>query len=77
MAGSSVRILYLRRRIILGQIPKVRKDGLSEYLCMYMLALVGSGSSVRILYPRESFDFWANPLDLSKYHMMLLMPAPC
>jgi hypothetical protein len=44
---------------------------------MYMLALVSSGSSVRILYPRESFDSWADPLDLStqEYHKMLLMPA--
>jgi hypothetical protein len=75
MAGSSVRILYPRGLIIPGQIPKVRKDGLSEYLCMYMLALVSSGSSVRILYPRESFDSWADPLDLSEYHKMLLMPA--
>jgi hypothetical protein len=31
---------------------------------MYMLAMVNSGSSVRILYPRESFDFWADPEDL-------------
>jgi hypothetical protein len=37
------------------------KDGLSEYLCMYMPAVVSSGSSVRILYPRESFDSWADP----------------
>jgi hypothetical protein len=43
---------------------------------MYMLALVSSGSSVRILYPRESFDSWADPLDLSEYHKML-MPASC
>jgi hypothetical protein len=37
------------------------KDGLSEYLCMYMLTVVNSGSSVRILYPRESFDSWEDP----------------
>jgi hypothetical protein len=41
---------------------------------MYMLALISSGSSVRILYPRESFDSWEDPLDLSEYHKML-MPA--
>jgi hypothetical protein len=34
------------------------KDGLSEYLCMYMPTVVSSGSSVRILYPRESYDSW-------------------
>jgi hypothetical protein len=28
---------------------------------MYMPAVVSSGSSVRILYPRESFDSWADP----------------
>jgi hypothetical protein len=25
---------------------------------MYMLTVVSSGSSVKILYPRESFDSW-------------------
>jgi hypothetical protein len=39
---------------------------------MYMLALVSSGSSIRILYPRESFDSWEYPLDLSEYHKMLM-----
>ena len=58
--GSSVRILYPRGLIIPGQISKVRKDGLSEYLCMYMLALVSSGSSVRILYPSKFYDSWAD-----------------
>ena len=28
---------------------------------MYMPTMVSSGSSVRILYPRESYDYWANP----------------
>ena len=28
---------------------------------MYMPIVVSSGSSVRILYPRESFDSWADP----------------
>ena len=28
---------------------------------MYMPALVSSGSSVKILYPRESYDSWADP----------------
>jgi hypothetical protein len=28
---------------------------------MYMLAVVSSGSSVSILYPRESYDSWADP----------------
>jgi hypothetical protein len=28
---------------------------------MYMLDVVSSGSSVRILYPREYYDFWADP----------------
>jgi hypothetical protein len=59
--GSSVRILYPRGLITLGQIPKVRKDGLLEYLCIYMPTVVSSGSSVKILYPRESFDSWEDP----------------
>jgi hypothetical protein len=28
---------------------------------MYMTVVVSSGSSIRILYPRESFDSWADP----------------
>jgi hypothetical protein len=28
---------------------------------MYMTAVVSSGSSVRIIYPRESYDFWVDP----------------
>jgi hypothetical protein len=28
---------------------------------MYMPIVVISGSSVRILYPRESYDSWADP----------------
>jgi hypothetical protein len=28
---------------------------------MYMPVVVSSGSSVRILYPRESVDSWADP----------------
>jgi hypothetical protein len=28
---------------------------------MYMLAMVSSGSSVRILYLRESYDSWVDP----------------
>jgi hypothetical protein len=43
---------------------------------MYMLALVSSGSFVRILYPRESFDSCTDPLDLSEYHKMLI-PGLC
>jgi hypothetical protein len=27
---------------------------------MYMLAMVSSGSSIRILYPRESYDSWTD-----------------
>jgi hypothetical protein len=27
---------------------------------MYMLDVISSGSSVRILYPRESYDSWAD-----------------
>jgi hypothetical protein len=27
---------------------------------MYMPVVVNSGSSVRILYPRESYDFWTD-----------------
>jgi hypothetical protein len=27
---------------------------------MYVPAMVSSGSSVRILYPRESYDSWEN-----------------
>jgi hypothetical protein len=33
---------------------------MSEYLCMYMPVVVSGGSSVRILYPRESLDSWAD-----------------
>jgi hypothetical protein len=40
---------------------------------MYMLALLSSGSSVRILYPRESFDSWVDPLDLSEYQKMFVL----
>jgi hypothetical protein len=43
---------------------------------MYMLALVNSGSSIRISYPREYFDSWEDPLDLSDYHKMLI-PTLC
>jgi hypothetical protein len=28
---------------------------------MYIPVVVNSGSSVRILYPRESYDSWVNP----------------
>jgi hypothetical protein len=39
---------------------------------MYMPVVVSSGSSVRILYPRESYDSWADPeglvRGLSEYH---------
>jgi hypothetical protein len=45
----------------LGRSRRSGKDGLIEYLCMYMLAVVSSGSSVRILYPRESYDSWVDP----------------
>jgi hypothetical protein len=38
----------------MGRSRSSGKDGLSEYLCMYMPIVVSSGSSVRILYPRES-----------------------
>jgi hypothetical protein len=34
---------------------------MSEYLCMYMRVVVSSGSSIRILYPMESYDSWADP----------------
>jgi hypothetical protein len=39
-------------------------DGLSEYLYMYMPTMVSSGSSVRILYPMESYDSWVDPKGL-------------
>jgi hypothetical protein len=32
------------------------KDDLLEYMCMYMPVVVSSGSSIRILCPRESYD---------------------
>jgi hypothetical protein len=28
---------------------------------MYMPVVVSSGSSIRILYPRESYDSWEDP----------------
>jgi hypothetical protein len=31
---------------------------------MYMSVVVSSGSSVTILYPRESYDSWADPKGL-------------
>jgi hypothetical protein len=31
------------------------KEGMLEYLCMYMPSMVSSGTSVMILYPRESY----------------------
>jgi hypothetical protein len=31
---------------------------------MYMPIVVSSGRSSRILYPRESYDSWADPKDL-------------
>jgi hypothetical protein len=34
---------------------------------------VPRGSSIRILYPRESYDSWADPYGLSEYHKMLLL----
>jgi hypothetical protein len=34
----------------LGRSRRSGKDGLLEYLCMYMPVVVSSGSSVRILY---------------------------
>jgi hypothetical protein len=37
------------------------KDGLSEYLCMYIRAVVSSGSSIKILYPRESYNSREDP----------------
>jgi hypothetical protein len=49
------------------------KDGLSEYLCMYIPVVVSSGSSVRILYPRVYFFFLGRSRrfgkdGLSEYH---------
>jgi hypothetical protein len=41
---------------------------------MYMPTVVSSGSSVRILYPRESYDSWVDPEGpkdgLSEYHVV-------
>jgi hypothetical protein len=37
------------------------KDGLSEYLFMYMPIVVSSGKSISILYSREYFGSWAYP----------------
>jgi hypothetical protein len=48
-------------RSSLGRSRRYGKDGLSEYLYMYMPAVVNSGSPIRILYPRESYDSWADP----------------
>jgi hypothetical protein len=50
----------------LGRSRRSGKDGLSEYLCMYMLVVVSSGSSIRILYHREFFDSWADPEGLTR-----------
>jgi hypothetical protein len=45
-------------RSSLGRSRRSDKDGLSKYLCMYIPTLVSSGSFIRILYPRESYDSW-------------------
>jgi hypothetical protein len=45
----------------MGRSLRSGKDSLLEYLCMYMPTVVSSGSSVRILYPRESYDSWEDP----------------
>jgi hypothetical protein len=45
----------------LGISRRFGNDSLLEYLCMYMRVVVSSGSSIRILYPRECYDFWVNP----------------
>jgi hypothetical protein len=42
---------------------------------MYMPAVVNRGRSVRISYPRESYDSWADPEDLVRticpdYHVV-------
>jgi hypothetical protein len=42
----------------LGRSRRFDKDYLSEYMCMYMPVVVSSGSSIWILYPRESYDSW-------------------
>jgi hypothetical protein len=39
----------------LGRSRRFGKDDLSEYLYMYILVVVSSDSSVRILYPREYY----------------------
>jgi hypothetical protein len=39
-------------------------DSLSKYMCMYILVVVSSGSSVRILYPKESYDSCEYPKGL-------------
>jgi hypothetical protein len=44
----------------MGRSRRSSKDGLSEHLCMYMPTVVSSGSSVRILYSRESYDSWTD-----------------
>jgi hypothetical protein len=52
-SGSSVRIfIILGNLMIPGQISKVRKGRSVRVPC---------GSSIRILYPRESYDSWADP----------------
>jgi hypothetical protein len=45
----------------MGRSRRSGKDGLSKYMCMYMPTMVSTGSFVRILYPRESHDSWADP----------------
>jgi hypothetical protein len=48
---------------------------MSEYLYMYMPVVVSSGRSVRILYPMESYDSWADlersiKMVCQEYHMV-------
>jgi hypothetical protein len=54
-SGNSVRIFIILGNLMIRQIPKVRYGESVR---------VPHGSSVRILYPQESYDSWADPYGL-------------
>jgi hypothetical protein len=73
-ALSRVNFEHFRDNIDIVQKDLPRKG---EWCTLYYRILIRSGSSIRISYPSEYFDSWEDPLDLSKYHKMLLSFQPC
>jgi hypothetical protein len=42
---------------------------------IYYGILISSGSSIRILYPRESYDSWEDPFEFIRVPQNVVMPA--